>query len=101
MAIPVHLLWKVQMNLRQKVGLLALFALSLITMVLSIVRVEVAIRGPREDDTWFYICTTIELTTGKPSTSPCSERYLSMFSLFFFSSDISNLPGLIPRPFHP
>ena len=100
MAIPVHLLWTVQMNLRQKVGLLALFALSFITMILSIVRVEVAIRGPREDDTWFSICTTIELTIGKPSTSPCAERYLTMFPLLL-SSDTSNLPGFIPRPFHP
>ena len=75
MAIPVHVLWNVQISLRQKLGLVALFALSLITMVLSIVRVEVAIRGPREDDTWFYICTTIELTIGKPSTSHLSGRF--------------------------
>ena len=52
------------MNIRQKIALMALFSLTLITMILSIVRVEVAIRGPREDDTWFFVCTTIELTCG-------------------------------------
>ena len=99
MAIPIHLLWNVQINLQQKVGILALLSLSLITMVLSIVRVEVAIRGPRADVTWFYICTTIEMTIGNPSTSLCSRRYLSVFSLFF-SSDTSNLPRLLPLPLY-
>ena len=83
MAIPIHLLWNVRINLQQKLAILALFSLTVITMVISIVRVEVALRGPREDDTWFYICTTIELTIGKPCHSFGLERYLSMF-LFFF-----------------
>lgn len=64
MALPINLLWGIQMNIRQKSALLVLFSLTLITMVLSIVRVEVALCGPREDDTWFYVCTTIELTIG-------------------------------------
>lgn len=64
MAIPINILWGIQMNIRQKIALLALFSLTLITMVLAIVRVEVALRGPREDDTWFYVCTTVGLTIG-------------------------------------
>lgn len=64
MMIPVHLLWNVQINLKQKIGILIIFSLTLITMVFSIVRVEISLKGPREDDVFFYLCATIELTVG-------------------------------------
>ena len=99
MAIPAHLLWNVQTNVRQKFGILALFSLTVVTMVLSIVRVEVALRDNREDDTWFYICTTIEMTIGKPLSSLLFKSYLSMF-VFFLFSDPRSLPGLLSLPLH-
>ena len=64
MMIPVQLLWNVKINLRQKLGLLVIFSLILITMVFSIVRVEVSLRGIREDDLFYFLCATIELTVG-------------------------------------
>ena len=60
----MNLLWNTRINLRQKLALVTLFSLTAITMVFSIVRVEVALRGAREDDSWFYVCTTLELTIG-------------------------------------
>ena len=65
MMIPVQLLWNVKINLQQKIGLLVIFSLTMITMVFSIVRVEVSLRGIREDDLFYFLCATIELTVGK------------------------------------
>ncbi len=65
MMIPVQLLWNVKINLQQKMGLLLIFSLTMITMVFSIVRVEVSLRGIREDDLFYFLCATIELTVGK------------------------------------
>ncbi len=65
MMIPVQLLWNVKINLQQKLGLLLIFSLTMITMVFSIVRVEVSLRGIREDDLFYFLCATIELTVGK------------------------------------
>lgn len=64
MMIPVQLLWNVKIDLKQKVGLLVIFSLTLITMIFSIVRVEVSLRGPREDNLFSFLCATIELTVG-------------------------------------
>ncbi len=65
MMIPVQLLWNVKINLQQKIALLVIFSLTLITMVFSIVRVEVSLRGILEDDLFYFLCATIELTVGK------------------------------------
>lgn len=62
--IPVKLLWKVRMSVREKLGLLGLFFLIAVTMVFSLVRVVVGLRGPREDDVWFFLCANIELAIG-------------------------------------
>lgn len=51
--------------MRTKVLLSAMFSLTLVTMIFAIIRVEIAIRGPREDDTWYYIAATVEITLGK------------------------------------
>lgn len=51
--------------MRQKLGLFAIFFLTAITMVFSLVRVIVGLRGVREDDVWFFLCATIEVTIGK------------------------------------
>ena len=64
MMIPVQLLWNVKINSRQKIGLLVIFSLILMTMVFSIVQVEVSLRGIREDDLFYFLCATIELTVG-------------------------------------
>ena len=69
-AIPVNLLWKTRINLRQKLALLSLFSLTTITMIFAIIRVEVAIRGAREDDSWFYLCTSLEMTIGQSKSHP-------------------------------
>ena len=71
--IPLKLLWKVQINIRQKLALLAIFFLTAVTMVFSLVRVVVGLKGRREDDVWLFFCATIELTIG----NTLSLHYLS------------------------
>ncbi|KAL8671497.1 MAG: hypothetical protein Q9168_004011 [Polycauliona sp. 1 TL-2023] len=56
--IPIQLLRKVRISLKQKMGLLALFSLTIITMIFSIVRVELSSRGPPI----LFLCACFELT---------------------------------------
>ena len=46
-----------------------MFSLTVLTMILAIIRAEIGLRGARDDDTWFFICTTLELTIGKHDQS--------------------------------
>jgi hypothetical protein len=71
------------MSPRQKLGLLACFCLVAVTMVFSLVRVVVGLRGPREDDVWFFLCATIELTICKLTPMP---NRLTTVTLLTFSS---------------
>ena len=63
--IPLNILREVKIQLRTKLILAAMFSLTLVTMIFAIIRVEIAIRGPREDDSWYYIAATVEITLGK------------------------------------
>ena len=67
MLIPIHLLWNVRMDYKQKLGLLGIFSLTIVTMIIAIVKVEVTLRGPREDDVFYFLMSTIELTICKMS----------------------------------
>ncbi len=56
------MLWHVRISLKQKMGVFAIFSLTFITMVFSIVRAVLSMRGPREDDVIFFLCACFELT---------------------------------------
>lgn len=96
--VPINPLWKVQISLQQKAAILAMFSLTVITMALAIIRAALGLRGFRDDDTWFFICTTIELTTGKPTQAlfPCSADVLS---ISFFSNH-GSLSRVLPIPLY-
>ncbi|KAL9117203.1 MAG: hypothetical protein Q9187_006262 [Circinaria calcarea] len=55
-----------------------MFSLTLITMIFSIIRVEISIRGPREDNTWYYLGTTIEISIA--IIIACLVSYRSLFT---------------------
>ena len=74
--LPVGPLWTVQISRRQKAGILAMFSLTIITMSLALIRSVIGLRGIRDDDSWFFICTTIELTIGEHLFAPCSNLLL-------------------------
>ena len=66
MTIPVSLLWKVRIGLRQKLVLLGLFSLTIVIIIFAIVRVAVITsHSYRPDQTWLYMWSLIEQAVGK------------------------------------
>ena len=61
------MLWKVKINLRQKIALTGIFSLTVVTMMFAIIRVAVVTRQTRTtpDSTWLYLWSTIEPPVGK------------------------------------
>ena len=74
MAIPTQLLWNVRIDFKQKVGLVAIFSLTIITMTIAIMKVEITLKDSRGDDVFYFLCTTVELTVCKPSRSSIHLR---------------------------
>ncbi|KAL8934197.1 MAG: hypothetical protein Q9216_006027 [Gyalolechia sp. 2 TL-2023] len=70
MAIPIRVLWDVQISPRSKAALLVLFSLTLFTMIVAIIRVTLSLRHEREDDSWIYVWAAIEPAVGKLPPSP-------------------------------
>ena len=65
MAIPISMLWRVQMSLSRKVALVGIFSLAVITCVFAIVRVTVISISTRQPDTsWSYLWSSVEQCIG-------------------------------------
>ena len=66
MAIPINMLWRVQMSLRKKTALVGIFSLAIITCVFAIVRVTVISTLTRQaDPSWLYMWSSVEQCVGK------------------------------------
>ena len=65
--IPVSLLWRVKMPLRQKLALMGIFSLTVIVMIISIVRVAVTRTSDKvnADQTWLFVWANVEMGVGK------------------------------------
>ena len=60
------MLWKVQISLRQKLGLAAIFSITVIIMIFAIIRVVlVSSLSQQPDQTWLYMWSAIEQTVCK------------------------------------
>lgn len=79
-SIPVSLLWKIKMPLRQKLALMGIFSLTLFVVIISIVRVAVIRISDRVnvDQTWLFVWANVEMGVGKGerlntslSANPC------------------------------
>lgn len=65
MTVPVSMLWKVQISLRQKLVLAGIFSLTVFIMVFAIIRVAVLSSSNNiRDQTWLYLWSAIEQTVG-------------------------------------
>lgn len=65
MAIPISLLWKVQITCRQRLALVGIFSLAVITMAFAIVRVTViSLLTNQPDVSWLFLWSFIEQTVG-------------------------------------
>ena len=71
MVIPLNMLWRVQISIRQKLGLLGVFCLTIFIMIVSTVRVAVVdSKDEQADQTWLYTWSNVEQIVGKgPSSS--------------------------------
>lgn len=62
------MLWRVQIRLRQKLALAAIFCLVAITMAISIIRFAVVMQfSSQPEQTWLYFWNGVENTIGEPS----------------------------------
>ena len=77
LAIPVHLLWKVQMKLRQKLGLAAFLCLSIFMIIIAIIRISGFIYHNAFDEGWVYLWQQIEACVSVSTISLTAFR--SMF----------------------
>ncbi|KAL8770310.1 MAG: hypothetical protein Q9209_003946 [Squamulea sp. 1 TL-2023] len=60
LAVPIKILWNVQISLRSKIGLVVLFSLTIFTMIIAILKVTLTLRTDREDDSWLYMWAGVE-----------------------------------------
>lgn len=66
MSIPMSLLWKVNLLVRNKLALLGIFCLVIFTMVFAVVRAAVfSSFGRQPDETWLYMWSPIEQVVGR------------------------------------
>ena len=71
MAIPITLLWGVQMSFRRKAALTGIFSLGVITTVVAIIRITAITTSGRQPDTsWSYMWNLIEQGIGESSSKP-------------------------------
>ena len=60
-AIPVNLLWRVRISLRQKLALGGLFSLTVIIMIFAVVRVALVLHWSYvPDESWLYLWSSVE-----------------------------------------
>ena len=78
------MLWKVQISLRQKLGLAVIFSITVIIMIIAIIRaVLVSSLSHQPDQTWLYTWCSVEQTVCKfPLSSRCLSRASSSASPF-------------------
>ncbi|KAH8649751.1 hypothetical protein BGZ60DRAFT_551169 [Tricladium varicosporioides] len=60
LSIPIRMLWKVRIHLRQKLALAAIFCLVMITIAIAIVRFAVVSQYSQPEQSWLYFWNTIE-----------------------------------------
>ena len=65
-SIPILILWNVQIPIRKKLILYAIFSITIVVMVVSIVRVAVVKSADENVDiSWLYLWSSIEMTACK------------------------------------
>ena len=66
LVLPINLLWKVQIDIRQKLLLGLLLSLTVLVIITAIVRVTVGLlKSDQLDLTWMYAWAIIEQTVGQ------------------------------------
>ncbi|KAL9002678.1 MAG: hypothetical protein Q9188_004404 [Gyalolechia gomerana] len=79
MAIPIGMLWKVQMSLRKKLALVGIFSLAVITTIFAIVRVtSISALTHQPETSWSYMWSSIEVCVA--IIVACLASFRSLFT---------------------
>lgn len=66
MALPISMLWGVQMSLRRKAALIGIFSLAIITIVFAVIRGTIVSTFTKQPEpSWLYLWNSIEHCIGK------------------------------------
>ena len=79
MALPISMLWGVQMSFRRKLALIGIFSLAIITTVFAVIRVTIISTITKQPEpSWLYLWTSVEQCIGKtfPLPQTCNKPTL-------------------------
>ena len=74
LAVPIRLLWNVSMSFRSKLALLALFSLTIFTMIIAILKITLTLHRGRADNSWLYMWAAVESAVAIIIASAVSYR---------------------------
>lgn len=78
MALPLHLLWNLQVNRKQKFALAGIFSLGVIVIVVAIVRVDKTFATTEHvDPVWLALWSQIEASVGQSLLKLLSSGWYS------------------------
>ena len=103
MAIPISMLWSVQMSIRKKLALIVIFSFVIVTMAIAVVRVAVISALSRQPDTsWSCMWSSVEQCIGKSvvefaRTPLVAKIYTDLCALAIIVSCLGSFRALFPR----
>lgn len=102
MSIPIAMLSKMRINIRQKLALAAIFSLAAVTMIFAIVRVvTLDSLTVQPEESWMYMWSGVENTVGMPQSLFFPSRPGTTNSPMPPSQSHHNcLPGILSLDIH-
>ncbi|MCJ1392809.1 hypothetical protein MMC18_005680 [Xylographa bjoerkii] len=90
LVLPIHLLWRVQVSLRQKLALGAALCLTVVVIGASLTRqlMQLTANGAQQMDlTWLYTCSVLEQAVA--IVIACLPSYRALFTMKSRSQDVT------------
>ena len=88
MALPISMLWGVQMSFRRKAALIGIFSLAIITTVFAVIRVTTVSTFTKKftkqpEPSWLYLWNSVEQCIGKTFSLPqtCNKTHFEAAGL--------------------
>lgn len=84
MALPISMLWGVQMSFRRKAALIGIFSLAIITTVFAVIRVTIISTFTKQPEpSWLYLWNSVEQCIGKIFSLPqtCNKTHFEAAGL--------------------
>ena len=99
MALPLRLLWGLQVNRKQKTALVGIFSLAFIIIIFAIVRViKTSASDEHVDPIWLALWSMMEGSVGEKT------RFITGHMMWIFHAHTHSggggMPSVLPRPAH-